>query len=160
MPIGSAYENGELVYYLRPYEHSMINGLSGSGKTTVFYENFFLCLAGFPDDKKSSLIYIDYKHDVLKKHKKYLEDHGYTVRTLDMIDPTHSHTWNPLESQAKKYIEAKKNKDEKALIEVDQFIRSLGNCNCPTPPDVRDPMWPNGSREYICGLYYTNPFPR
>lgn len=154
LPVGSSYENGELVYYLRPYEHTMLNGLSGSGKTTVFYENFILCLASFPDDRKSSMIYIDYKHDVLKKHRKYLLDHGYTVFTFDLIDPMHSHTWNPLESKVATYIAAIKAKDEKALIEVDQFIRGLGNCLCPTPPEVKDPMWSNGSRSYICALIY------
>lgn len=154
LPVGSEYVNGELVYYLRPYEHSMINGLSGSGKTTVFYENFFLCLAGFPEDRKSSMIYIDYKHDVLKKHKQYLLDHGYNVLTLDLIDPIHSNTWNPLESKAIAYNAAVKTKDEKVLVEIDQYIQGLGNCICPTPPDVRDPMWTNGSRDYICALVY------
>ena len=129
MPVGSEYIDGELTYYLRPYEHTLVNGISGGGKTTIFYENFFLCMAAFPDDRKSTIVFTDYKHDVLKKHRNFLLNHGYHIVTLDLLDPIYSNTWNPLEGKAITYIAAKKAKDEKALLEVRSIYSRIRKCH-------------------------------
>lgn len=158
LPIGSEYIDGELTYYMRDYQHSMIHGLTGSGKTTVFYDNFIRCVSMFSDDIKPSMVFFDFKREGIKHHQSHLIKEGYIVKKLDCVDPKHSNSLNVLKKYVLMYMEGKtlSNPDDREtkLLCVDQFIGKLCLSICPTPPEVRDPVWSIGSRLYIVALFY------
>lgn len=158
LPIGSEYIDGELTYYLREYCHTMIHGQTGSGKTTVFYDNFLRCVSMFPDDCQPSIVLFDFKREGFKHHEKHFLKQKYITKQFDCVEPTHSNTLNILKKYVSMYIEGQSlsNAEEREikLICVDQFIGNLCLSICPTPPEVKDPQWSIGAREYIKALFY------
>ncbi len=158
LPVGSEYINGELTYYLREYQHTMVHGLTGSGKTTCFYDNFIRCTSQFHDDCKPSIVLFDFKREGFKHHQKHLLANKYVTKLFDCVDPMHSNTMNILKKYVLLYIEGQSmsNLEEREikLIGVDQFIGNLCLSICPTPPEVKDPQWSIGAREYIKALFY------
>lgn len=158
LPIGSEYIDGELTYYLRDYQHTMIHGLTGSGKTTVFYDNFLRCVSMFPDDLKPSIVLFDFKREGFKHHQRYFRKRKYITKIFDCIDPMHSNTMNILKKYVLMYIDglylSNLEERETKLLCVNQFVEKLCLSICPTPPEVRDPVWSIGSRAYIISLFY------
>ena len=158
LPIGSEYIDGELTYYMREYQHSMIHGLTGSGKTTVFYDNFLRCVSMFPEDRKPSIVLFDFKREGVKHHLEHFLKQNYNTKLFDCVDPLHSDAVNILQKYVVIYIQGQGSANvqdrETKLIRVDQFLGKLSVCICPTPPECRDPSWPNGSRLYIKSLFY------
>lgn len=158
LPIGSEYIDGELTYYMREFQHSMVHGQTGAGKTTVFYDNFLRCVSMFPDDCKPSIVLFDFKREGIKHHMKHFLKQKYNTKLFDCIDPTHSDALNILYKYVLIYIQGQVSSNaqerETKLICVDQFLGKLCGYICPTPPECRDPSWYNGSREYIRALFY------
>ena len=102
--ISSQKEIGQPVYMddesilLYPISHNMIIGSTGSGKTTVLYDNYIEFYSKLPKAIRPSFLVLDLKGDMYMRHTKELENEGYKVRVLDMRNAFFSAGYNPLSS--------------------------------------------------------------
>lgn len=102
--ISSQKEIGQPVYMdeenilLYPISHNIIIGSTGSGKTTVLYDNYIDFYSKLPKSKRPSFLVLDLKGDMYMRHTKELEKAGYKVRVLDMRNAFFSAGYNPLSS--------------------------------------------------------------
>ncbi len=102
--ISSQVEIGQPVYMddenilLYPISHNIIIGSTGSGKTTVLYDNYIDFYSKLPKSKRPSFLVLDLKGDMYMRHTKELEEAGYKVRVLDMRNAFFSAGYNPLSS--------------------------------------------------------------
>ena len=100
--IPSLDEIGQPVYMdeenvlLYPLSHDLIIGSTGSGKTTVLYDNCIDFYSKMKKDKRPSFLAMDLKGDLYTRHTKKLEKAGYKVRVIDMRNPFFSASYNPL----------------------------------------------------------------
>ena len=91
--ISSLDELGQPVYMddenilLYPMSHNLIIGSTGSGKTTVFYDNCIDFYSKVNKEKRPSLFIVDLKGDMYMRHTLNLERAGYKVRVIDMRNP-------------------------------------------------------------------------
>ncbi len=81
---------------LYPQSHDLIIGSTGSGKTTVLYDNCIDFYSKVKKDKRPSFLALDLKGDLYTRHTKKLEEAGYKVRIIDMRNPFFSASYNPL----------------------------------------------------------------
>lgn len=81
---------------LYPLSHDLIIGSTGSGKTTVLYDNCIDFYSKMKKDKRPSFLAMDLKGDLYTRHTKKLEKAGYKVRVIDMRNPFFSASYNPL----------------------------------------------------------------
>ena len=92
-----------------------VYGASGSMKTRAFCMNRILQGAA----RGESLIISDPKSELYEKAAGYLRDEGYTVRVFNLVDPTHSDSWNCLaEVEGQELM---------AQLFVDVIIRNTNN---------------------------------
>lgn len=88
--------------------HNMIIGTTNSGKTfssiNILLDS--LRMAG------ESMVINDPKGELLKTHKKQLEEDGYNVLVLDFIEPNKSDCWNPLDIITRSYRKQQNLTDE------------------------------------------------
>jgi len=102
--ISSLSEIGQPVYMddenvlLYPVSHNLIIGSTGSGKTTVLYDNYIDFYSKLPKSKRPSFLVLDLKGDMYMRHTKELIEAGYKVRVLDMRNAFFSAGYNPLSS--------------------------------------------------------------
>ena len=74
------------------YQGSILQGGMGMGKSSRFIMPNLLLL---PKDKPSFVI-SDTSGELYKQTSGYLASQGYAIRAFNLLDPTHSHTYNPL----------------------------------------------------------------
>ena len=67
----------------------IVVGGSGSGKTRFF------CLPNILNARDESIIVLDPKGEALRNTGRILQDRGYEIRVLDLVDPYKSHCYNP-----------------------------------------------------------------
>lgn len=112
----------------------LVIGGSGSYKTTsVLTPNLFA--ANFTN------VFLDIKGDLLRKHGKYLQSRGITVKVLNFINPEESDRWDPFH-----YIEK----------ETD-IIKLITNLQASVkPPDAMkgEPFWDDGVGLYLLSMFY------
>ncbi|MBR2025317.1 MAG: type IV secretory system conjugative DNA transfer family protein, partial [Clostridia bacterium] len=100
--IPSLDEIGQPVYMdeervlLYPLSHNLIIGSTGSGKTTVLYDNCIDFYSKMKEEKRPSFLVLDLKGDMYTRHTKKLEEAGYKVRVIDMRNAFFSARYNPL----------------------------------------------------------------
>lgn len=127
--IGRLEKIGQPVYMddenilLYPLSHNMIVGSTGSGKTSVLYNNCIDFYMRLPRDKRPSFMVFDLKGDMYTKHSAKLEKLGYKVKVFNSRDSFFSATYNPLESIFRDYTEAK---EIKKLIDGNKIGREFG----------------------------------
>ncbi len=80
---------------LYPLSHDLIIGSTGSGKTTVLYDNRIDFYSKMKKEKRPSFMVMDLKGEMYMRHTKKLEDAGYKVRVIDMRNPFFSASYNP-----------------------------------------------------------------
>lgn len=80
---------------LYPLSHDLIIGSTGSGKTTVLYDNSIDLYSKLKKDKRPSFMVMDLKGEMYMRHTKKLEEAGYKVRVIDMRNPFFSSSYNP-----------------------------------------------------------------
>lgn len=86
-------EKGALLY---PVSHNLIIGSTGSGKTTVLYDNCIDFYSKLNKKVRPSFLVLDLKGDMYVRHAKKLEEEGYKVKVMDMRNPYYSACYNPL----------------------------------------------------------------
>ena len=111
----------------------LVIGGSGSYKTTsVLTPNLFLA------DRTN--VFLDIKGDLLRKHGKFLESKGITVKSLNLINFSESDRYNPF-----LYVET-----EADIIKLITNIQE--SCK---PPDAMkgDPFWDDGVKLYLNSMF-------
>ena len=108
-------------------------GGSGAGKSFFFVTPNIL-------HSQDNLVITDPKGELLKRTGKYLEKQGYTVKSLNLVDPMHSNRYNPLA-----YIR----KQDDVIKLVDILIKAT------TPKDSTqtDPFWVNAEKLFFASLF-------
>lgn len=96
-------EKGALLY---PISHNLIIGSTGSGKTTVLYDNCIDFYKKLSPQNRPSFLALDFKGDMYVRHAKELEAKGYKVKIMDMRNPYCSACYNPLASIYEAYQES------------------------------------------------------
>lgn len=104
-------EKGALLY---PMTHDLIIGSTGSGKTTVLYDNYIDYYSKLDKSIRPSLAIVDIKGDMYTRHAKKLMKKGYKVHVMDMRNPYFSACYNPLAVIYENYRES--NEIEKAIL--------------------------------------------
>ncbi len=92
---------------LYPLSHDLIIGSTGSGKTTVLYDNCIDFYSKMKKDKRPSFLAMDLKGEMYMRHAQKLEDAGYKVRIIDMRNPFFSASYNPLSTIYDCYTECR-----------------------------------------------------
>lgn len=94
--IASYRKNDGKLYFSYTDEnvHTILNGATGSGKTTGFIENNIYFLS--EKKNKANLFITDPKGELFSRHAKRLRKNGYRVYILNFCDINHSNSWNPL----------------------------------------------------------------
>lgn len=126
--ISSLEQIGQPVYIddenilLYPISHNLIVGSTGSGKTTVLYDNYIDFYSKLPKSKRPSFLVLDLKGDMYMRHTKELIEAGYKVRVLDMRNAFFSAGYNPLSSIFDFYSESVEINKALENDEIDAFF--------------------------------------
>lgn len=101
--------------------NTMIIGGSGAGKTRFYGKpNVMQC--------NTSFVILDPKGEILKSDGNLLEEEGYVIKVIDLIDMTRSHGYNPFH-----YIQSDK--------DVLKLITNLIRNTTPKGSQSNDPFW-------------------
>lgn len=111
---------------LYPLSHDMIIGSTGSGKTTVLYDNWINFYADLPKKIRPSFLVFDLKGDMYARHGRELEKKGYRLKVFNAREAFFSVKYNPLTVIYDAYRESVEL--EKALAEDTVDIRFRGRC--------------------------------
>ena len=114
--------------------NDMVIGSTGSGKTGGYVIPNIQRIEG-------SMVVSDTKGNLARKFKDELKRKGYTVRTLDFVNPMKSCAYNPL-SGIRRYKNGKYR---------EQDILTLANTIMPSL-DSREPFWEKAAAGYIAML--------
>lgn len=89
------FEEGDDIL-LYPMTHDMIIGSTGSGKTTVLYDNWIHFYANLPKKIRPSFLVFDLKGDMYGRHGKELQKKGYKLKVFNAREAFFSAKYNPL----------------------------------------------------------------
>ncbi len=111
--------------------NDMIIGSSGSGKTGGYVVPAIQNITG-------SLVVTDTKGQLAKRFTKQLEEKGYTVYTIDFVNPLNSYGYDPLKG-IRRYADGRYR---------EQDVLTLANTIMPTL-DKHEPFWEKAAAGYI-----------
>ncbi len=115
--------------------NDLIIGSSGAGKTGGYVIPNIQNITG-------SLVVSDTKGQLYKRFSKELEDKGYDVKVLDLVNPDRSCGYNPL-AHIRRY-------NDGSFREQD--VLSLSNSLIQDVADDREPIWHLSARSYLAFL--------
>ena len=105
-------------YYSDKFDHTLIIGSTGSGKTISCILPLIFNLANAGE----SMVINDTKGELYSYTADYLKKHGYQIRIINLRDALASDGWNPLHLPYKYY---KKNNIDEAGDMIENFSKSL-----------------------------------
>lgn len=112
----------------------LVCGGSGAGKTRFFGKpNVMQC--------SSSLVVLDPKGEILRDVGKLLEEQGYEVRILDLINMYRSHCYNPF-----KYLQSDN--------DVQRLVTNLFKATTPKNAQSQDPFWDTAASMLLLALIF------
>ncbi len=120
--------------------NDLIIGASGAGKTGSYVIPYIL-------DTDESFIVTDTKSNLYNNYRTSLENRGFKVYKMDLIDPMNSCGYNPFNYIGKTVVDGKVKYNEKDIV-------TLANILVPGVNDS-DPFWENQARLVIkCLISY------
>ena len=136
----------ELLFQEIGIDYSATNNLiigttrSGKGELYVFPTIDLYSRA----KEKASLVVNDPKAELYSASKEILEDRGYRVEVLNLINPLNSMSYNPLQLVIDAY-------------EKEDYSTAQGLCKTLThmlyyKPDTKDPFWQNSAMSLVNAL--------
>ena len=81
---------------LYPVSHDLIIGSTGSGKTSVLYDNYIDFYSKLDKKIRPSMLILDLKGDMYLRHANKLKKKGYKTCVIDMRNAFFSASYNPL----------------------------------------------------------------
>ena len=129
-------------YYADDFDHSLIIGSTGSGKSLceIFPLIFNLGYAG------ESMIINDTKGELYSLTANFLKEHGYDIKIINLRDAYSSDKWNPLHLPYKYY---KKKKIDEAGDLIENLSRSLTK-----NLSSKDMYWEKSTNAVLSALCY------
>ena len=132
---------GNTVYTTRAGAHTLVVGVTGSGKTqTMILPRIKLSMLA-----EESIIVNDSKGELYKQTAKELKNRGYNVIVLDYDKSIYGNYYNPLSLAYNLYKENDKDKSTRLLEEIGYYLFS-------DPKSTSDPFWENSVIDYFTGL--------
>lgn len=144
-----AYKDGK--YYCdTTTTHSLIVGVTRSGKTQTFVLPFISLLAESGKWKnKQSMVINDPKGELLSDTYKILKDNGYKIVVLNLKDTTRTSRWNPCTFICEEYKYAKEHGTD--MSKVNDFVGAL--CSAITyDPTSKEKIWQDSARSLMEAL--------
>ncbi len=129
-------------YYADDFDHSLIIGSTGSGKSLceIFPLIFNLGYAG------ESMIINDTKGELYSLTANFLKEHGYDIKIINLRDAYSSDKWNPLHLPYKYY---KRKKIDEAGDLIENLSRSLTK-----NLSSKDMYWEKSTNAVLSALCY------
>lgn len=121
--------------------HTLIIGMSGSGKTSALVDPQVRSLIGHSE----SMVITDPKGEIYRDTAANLKEHGYKIVVVNFREPTTGNSWNPLTVPYKMYKEGKTDKAKELLEDIAQNILISKNAN-------NDPFWETSAADYFTGF--------
>ena len=113
----------------------IVVGGSGSGKTRFF------CLPNILNAHDESIIVLDPKGEALRNTGRILQDRGYKIRVLDLVDPYKSHCYNP-------FVYLRNDSDLQRLVtNLFQNTRMKGSSS-------QDPFWEQAAQMLLLAVMF------
>ena len=130
--------------------HSLIVGVTRSGKTQTFVLPFITLLAESCKWKnKQSMIINDPKGEILTDTYQILKDNGYNIVVLNLKDTTRTSRWNPCTFICDEYVYAKEHGTD--MSKVNDFVGAL--CAAITyDPTSKEKIWQDSARSLMEAL--------
>lgn len=135
------YMNGKF-YYSDKFDHTLIIGSTGSGKTISCIMPLIFNLA----DAGESMVINDTKGELYSTTANYLKDKGYNIKIINLRDALASDGWNPLHLPYKYFNEGK---IDDAGDMIENFSRSL--CKNLSSKDM---YWEKSATAVLTALCY------
>lgn len=148
-------EECRLRYTYLPTFHTIINGTTGSGKTTGLIQPWIRAMSAQKD--KPNFCITDPKGELFNSEAPNLREQDYDVFVLNLKDPMHSDRANllldlyDLEEEIVKANEG----FEKSLLkaERDSQVHQFAKSMIPIK-NSRDPSWESGAQDLLKGILY------
>lgn len=119
--------------------HTLVIGITGSGKTTAVVDPLIYSLC----KHRESMIFTDPKGEIYTNHAELLKARGYNIVVLNFRDPQMGNAWNPLTLPYQLYHEGNV---DKAIELVDDVANNIVK-----DAKAQDPFWQNSSSDYFAG---------
>lgn len=114
--------------------NTAVIGGSGAGKSHMYAKpNLMQC--------NTSFVVLDPKGELLRDTGKLLEEEGYEIRVLDLIDMDKSHGYNPF-----RYL-----KDDN---DVQRLVTNLFKATTPKGSTTQDPFWDTAAQMLLSALIF------
>lgn len=117
--------------------HTLVVGVSGSGKTTAIIDPLVYSLA----KARESMILTDPKGEIHRNHASYLKHMGYNIVVVNFRSPMNGNAWNPLMIPYNLYKSGNKDKASELVDDIASNICKDAN--------VQDPFWQDSSADYL-----------
>ena len=118
----------------------LVIGGSGSGKTRGYVKPNVM-QAAFAPDPGFSMVLTDPKGELCLSTGKMLEDAGYKVKVLDLIDMSRSHCYNP-------FVYLRNDND------VQRLVTNLFKATTPKGATSSDPFWDTAAQMLLLALIF------
>lgn len=143
VPVARNCIDGEEIIYIDDSPvNNLIIGTTRSGKGETFVVPLIDIYSRASE--KSSLVINDPKGELVAMCKETLENRGYEVQMLNLLEPINSMSYNPLQLIKKAY--KNKNYSEAQLL-CNTLTHSLY-----TNPNTKDPFWENSAKSLVNAL--------
>lgn len=135
---------GKHLYIDQAITNNLIIGITRSGKGEMFVIPSIDVYSRAKE--KTSLVVLDPKTELYKTSKKTLEERGYEVRLLSLVDPIHSMGFNPLSQIVEMYVAGEY---DNAELLTQTFCYSIFN---PDKPLNGDTFWQDSPTALLASL--------
>ena len=131
--------NGKEMWVDDGENHTLVIGVTGSGKTTAVVDPLIYSLC----KNSESMVITDPKGEIYKNHAELLRGRGYKIVVLNFRDPQKGNAWNPLTLPYRLY---KAGNIDKAVELVDDVA-----LNILQDKKAQDPFWEKSASDYFSG---------
>lgn len=131
--------NGKEMWVDDGENHTLVIGVTGSGKTTAVVDPLIYSLCKHSE----SMVITDPKGEIYKNHAELLRGRGYKIIVLNFRNPNLGNAWNPLTLPYRLY---KAGNIDKAVELVDDVA-----LNILQDKKAQDPFWEKSASDYFSG---------
>lgn len=125
----------------RNYNTVLVGG-PGSGKTTGYvYPNLL--------EASASYVILDPKGEVCRNTAKYLQNKGYDIKVLNLVNPSRSWGFNPFS-----YIREDTDGDAFAEDDIQKIVTAIYKATTAPNSQTLDPFWDEAGKMLLSALMY------
>lgn len=122
--------------------NTVILGGPGAGKTAGYvYPNLL--------QKNGSYVVLDPAGEVCRNTGKILENSGYKVKVLNLVNPNYSWGYNPFH-----YIRTDTENEQHADDDIQKIVTAIFKATTPPNSQTQDPFWDEAGKMLLSALMY------